>query len=232
MGEESHQSPALMKRCLILVEGQTEERFVKDVLCPVFELSGIYLYPIILTTKIVKNGSNFKGGVTRYVKIRSDLSKLLADTGAVVTTMIDYYALPEDTPGMRDRPLASARDRVRHVEAAIFADVGSPRHFIPFLALHEFEALLFTDHTITAGTILAREKAAKLLEVAKGLEPEEINEGRETAPSKRLKQVFPSFQKTLHGPTAAKRIGLQAIRARCPHFNDWITRLEQISVDQ
>lgn len=218
-----------MKRCLILVEGQTEERFVKDVLCPVFEPRNVYLFPTILTTKLVKSGANFKGGVTSYVKLRADLGKLLSDSGALVTTMIDYYGLPEDTPGMCNRPSASARHRVLHVEAAIYRDVGSPQHFIPFLALHEFEALLFVDHEITAGVIPARDKAAELAAVAGGLAPEDINENRETAPSKRLQKVFPSFKKTLHGPTAAKRIGLEKIRDHCPHFNDWISRLESFA---
>lgn len=218
-----------MKRCLILVEGQTEERFVKDVLCPVFEPQDVYLFPTILTTKVVKSGTNFKGGVTKYAKMRADLSKLLVDTGAVVTTLIDYYGLPEDTPGMANRPPALAIQRVRHVEQAIFHDFGSPRHFMPFLALHEFEALLFVDPEVTATVIPAREKAAELLAAAGGLAPEDINENRDTAPSKRLKQVFPSFKKTLHGPTAAKRIGLEAIRASCPHFDCWITRLEQFA---
>jgi hypothetical protein len=95
--------------------------------------------------------------------------------------------------------------------------------------LHEFEALLFTDHEVTAATIPAPEKAAELLSISGGLAPEDINENRETAPSKRLKNVFPGFRKTLHGPTATKRIGLTAIRARCPHFDSWITRLEKFA---
>lgn len=219
-----------MKRCLILVEGQTEERFVKDVLCPHFESRGLFVFPTILTTKIVKSGKNFKGGVTNYAKLRGDLLKLLRDQSALVTTLIDYYGLPDDTPGMSDRPPASsARDRAMHVESTLFLEVGSPRHFLPFLVLHEFEALLFVDHEITAGVIPAFEKAGELLAVAGGLEPEEINEQSETAPSKRLMKVFPSFRKTLHGPTAAKRIGLPAIRARCPHFDDWMTQLETIA---
>ena len=216
-----------MKRCLILVEGQTEERFVKDVLCPEFEPRGFYLSPTILTTKIVKSGPNFKGGVTSYAKLRADLDKLLR-SGAVVTTMIDYYGLPSDTPGMSNRPIGRAIDRVKHVEKAIFDDVGSP-YLLPFLALHEFEALLFVDHETTASVIPAPEKASELLAIAGGAEPEDINENPETAPSKRLKQVFPSFRKTLHGPTAAKRIGLSALRSRCPHFDSWITRLEKHS---
>ena len=218
-----------MKRCLILVEGQTEERFVKDVLCPAFEPRGLFMFPTLLTTKVVKSGPNFRGGVTSYAKLRADLDKLLPDTGAVITTMIDYYGLPEDTPGLANRPNAAALNRVRHMETSIYQDLGSPRNFMPFLMLHEFEALLFVDHEITAAVIPAREKAAEMLAAADGLAPEDINENRETVPSKRLERVFPSFKKTLHGPTAAKRIGLDAIRSRCPHFDSWVTRLEKFA---
>jgi len=153
--------------------------------------------------------------VTSFAKMRADLVRLLPDTGALVTTMIDYYGLPMDTPGMANRPAARPMDRVRHVEESIGKDLGCPRHFLPFLALHEFEALLFTDPAITAEAIPA---------------PEDINEHLDTAPSKRLQQVFPTYKKTLHGPTAAKRIGLSAIRSCCPHFDSWVTRLEQIAV--
>ena len=100
---------------------------------------------------------------------------------------------------------------------------------MPFLALHEFEAFLFTDPAITAAVIPAPEKTPELIAISEGFAPEDINERVDTAPSKRLEQVFPTFKKTLHGPTAAKRIGLEAIRARCPHFNSWLTRLEQFA---
>ena len=218
-----------MKRCLILVEGPTEERFVKDVLLPEFLPRGLHLSPVILATKVVKSGGKFTGGVTSYTKIRRDLIKLLGDSGSWVTTMIDYYGLPEDTPGMANRPPAAAIHRVKHVEQSVLWDVGSPGNFRPFLALHEFEALLFTDTEITASVIPSREKAQELLAASEGRPPEDINENPATAPSKRLLQVFPTFKKTLHGPTAAKRIGLEAIRARCPHFNEWICWMEGLT---
>lgn len=213
----------------MLVEGPAEERFVKDLLVTRFEPLDLHLTPVILTTKLIKCGGKFKGGVTSYAKMRADLAKLLGDTGALITTMIDYYGLPTDTPGMRDRPVASPIERVRHVEEAIHGDMGSPRHFMPFLALHEFEAFLFTDPAITAETIPAPEKTPELIAISEGLAPEDINERVDTAPSKRLEQVFPTFKKTLHGPTAAMRIGLEAIRARCPHFNSWLVRLEKFA---
>lgn len=216
-----------MKRCLVLVEGQTEERFVKDLLAPELQARGLDMTPTLLKTKKVLSGTDFKGGVTRYGKMRADLLPLLRDRGALITTVIDYYGLPDDTPGMNTRPPgATARVHVRHVENSIREDLGSPVHFAPFLALHEFEAWLFTNTEETAASVLAPEKARELQLAMTGLEPEDINEGFETAPSKRLLRVFPSFRKALHGPTAAQRIGLGAIRARCPHFDQWVKRLE------
>lgn len=85
-------------RALVLVEGQTEERFVKDVLAPAFWSRGLYLSPTILVTKRVKDGPNFKGGVTRFARFENDLRELLRSGGAVVTTILDYYRLPADFP--------------------------------------------------------------------------------------------------------------------------------------
>jgi hypothetical protein len=222
-----------MKRCLILVEGQTEERFVKDLLAPAMRPLGLAMIPTVLKTKKVLSGPDFKGGVTSYAKMRSNLLPLLWNRGALVTTVIDYYGLPDDAPGMKTRPSGvTATERVRHVENAIFQDLGAPVHFVPFLALHEFEAWLFCDLAKTAAVIPAREKALELQSTVAGLEPEEINEGATTAPSKRLLRVFPSFRKALHGPAAAKRIGLEAIRSKCPHFDQWVKRLEHYAASQ
>jgi len=94
-----------VKRVLISVEGQTEETFIRDVLSSHFEPLGIYLIPMLVTTKVVKDGSNFKGGMTSYGKIKRDLLRLLNDRDAVaVTTMYDLYELPKDFPGYKSRP--------------------------------------------------------------------------------------------------------------------------------
>jgi len=66
-----------LKRVLILVEGYTEERFVKRVLIPEFSEHELYFYPTILVTKRVKDGSSFKGGVTNYAKFKNDVTRLL-----------------------------------------------------------------------------------------------------------------------------------------------------------
>jgi Domain of unknown function (DUF4276) len=57
--------------------------------------------------------------------------------------------------------------------------------------------------------------------------PEEINNSRETAPSKRILSILgKKYDKVLHGAIIAAEIGLPAIRAACPEFNDWVVRLE------
>jgi len=79
---------------------------VKDVLGPAFWEKGLFFTATILATKRVKDGPNFKGGVTNFAKFRNDARRLLSSAGdALVTTMVDYYGLPSDFPGMASRPL-------------------------------------------------------------------------------------------------------------------------------
>jgi hypothetical protein len=80
----------MSKRVLILVEGQTEERFVKDVLAPTFLGRNLYFFPTILVTKRVKSGPNFKGGVTNFRRFQKDAQRLLNSAGdGLVTTLLD-----------------------------------------------------------------------------------------------------------------------------------------------
>lgn len=59
---------------------------------------------------------------------------------------------------------------------------------------------------------------------------EEINESPQTVPSKRIIQHLPDYegQKAQVGPMVAEDIGLHLLRQHCPHFNDWITKLEDL----
>jgi hypothetical protein len=218
----------MSKRVLILVEGQTEERFVKDVLGPAFWEKELFFHATILVTKRVKAGPNFKGGVTNFARFQNDTRRLLASAGgALVTTMLDYYALPLTFPGMNTRPQGTAVQRVTHVERAIAEHFGSPQNFMPFLALHEFEAWLFSSPDELPRVMTESRKQAQFAAICNSAPtPEEINERPQFAPSKRIEALFPAYKKTLHGPTTATRIGLDRIRAQCPHFDGWIGRLE------
>jgi hypothetical protein len=94
-----------MKRLHVLVEGQTEETFVRDVLTAHLAAFDVHPNPVLLKTKRVKSGGAFRGGVTSTEQVIGDVRRLLGDKGAAaVTTMIDYYALPDDFPGMSAFP--------------------------------------------------------------------------------------------------------------------------------
>ncbi len=220
----------MIKRVLILVEGQTEERFVKDVLAPVYCDRDIFFHSTILVTRRVKNGPNFVGGVTNFAKFSNDLTRLFYDTdAALVTTLLDYYRLPSDFPGMDTRPDNSPLARVSHVEQAIAAHFRSQPNFLPFLALHEYEAWLFSSPTELPKALHETAQNVAFQKICDTVEtPEDINERPDAAPSKRILKLFPSYRKTLHGPIVAKRIGLDMIRAKCPHFDQWISRIEAV----
>lgn len=85
-----------MVRLHVLVEGQTEETFVKNVLQIHFNGRGIYLYPRL----IGKPGH--RGGIGEYPRARRDiLTTLKQDAGALCTRMFDYYGMPGSCRGAR-----------------------------------------------------------------------------------------------------------------------------------
>ncbi len=212
-----------MKRILILVEGQTEEKFVKDIMNPIFDTKGLFLTPIIIRTKEVKAGPNFKGGVNSYTTIKKDVNRLLKDSDAVaVTTMFDFYGLPRDFPAWESN--GSCYDRVQSAEKSFALDIDHKK-FIPYLQLHEFEGLLFSAPKIISDT-LDRTKEKTIQSIRDDFStPEEINEGVDTHPSKRLLKHFPRYNKPVFGSLIAGRTGMERIRNACPHFNEWISKL-------
>jgi hypothetical protein len=218
-----------MKRVLVLVEGLTEERFIKDVLAPHLEPRGVYVIPKIVTTKRVKQGPDFTGGITDYQKVENDLKRLLGDSGAaLITTFIDYYGLLSEFPGMATRPIASPLERAQHVEAEWKTRIGHPR-FLSYLMTHEFEALLFSKPEELSRALYQSDLGPKLKAIRDSFPtPEEIDDDPLTAPSKRILRLLPAYQKTVHGPLVTRRIGLETLRRDCRHFNDWLLKLESI----
>ena len=126
-----------MIRIHILVEGQTEETFVRDLLQPHLITKNIFLTPIIIATKRTKGGTKFRGGITSYQRVKKQILLLLRDTSAVaVTTMIDYYGLPDKWPGKDSVSGRTCFERVAYLEKAFQDDINH-RRFIPYLALYQ-----------------------------------------------------------------------------------------------
>jgi hypothetical protein len=218
-----------MRKVLILVEGQTEKELVTRVLAPHLSRRDVWAQPKVLTTKRVRSGPDYKGGVSSYALVKDDIDRLLKDTSAaIVTTMIDFYGLPRDFPGWSDAPRARPVARVAHVEAAWRKNVAHAR-FEPHLVLHETEAFIFSDPMaceVAFPNVRSREALASIGRAF--VSPEDIDEGPATAPSKRIIEVLPDFDKVVLGPLAVEEIGLEVVRSRCPHFDGWLRRLEAL----
>ena len=219
-----------MRKVHILVEGQTEEKFVKQTLMGHLQGFEIWANPIIATTKRNPSGPDYKGGLRKWEKVRKEILRLLADSSAsAVSTMFDFYGLPKSFPGREVPEGRSPREKARYVEGEIGKDIDRAHRFIPYLQLHEFEAVLFSrPESIVIPFPEYKAKAGVFQSVRDGVQtPEEINDREETSPSHRIAAQIPEYKKVLHGPRIAHDIGLQTIR-ECPHFHEWVTRLESL----
>ena len=202
-----------MVRVGISVEGTTEERFVQMVLSPYLAQKQVYITPISM------------GGDVKLDRVKSELKKI-ANNFDYVTTFYDFYGfkgkLDSDNKASLEQKMHS------HAHASIQAKL------IPYVQMYEFEGLLFSCPT-AMGSVLTQ------LDFQAGVEvwandilaqfesnPEKINDSPQTAPSKRLESNT-NYRKTTHGPNIAKQIGMQKLRDVCVGFNDWVTRLEQLT---
>jgi hypothetical protein len=217
-----------VSRIHFLVEGQTEETVVGDLFEPHFRDRGWDVTYSILKTKRVAGQAAYKGGVRNWSQIERDLRLLFPSRFDLVTTIIDYYGCPSDTPGMSDRPAGSdARARVAHVEEATRRAIGHPS-FLPNLVLHETEAWVLAASDELGAALDDPAGAAavkKMVEDCGG--PELVNDRPESAPSKRLLTNWPTYKKTLDGPLALSELGLARLRIHCPHLDAWPRRIEE-----
>jgi hypothetical protein len=215
----------VIKRIHVLVEGQTEETFSNGILAARLARYDIYLHATRVTTRRRGGQRVYRGGVTQYGKIRKDLHNLCRDSDVVaITTMLDFYGYPEDAPGRATLPEGDCYSQVHHLEEQMSMDIQDYR-LIPNLLLHEFEALLFSSPEIFLYCFSDKEKVKKLIEVRDAYgTPEKIN--RNMPPSIQIKEIYHEYEKVLHGNLLALEIGLDAMRGCCPHFNEWLIKLE------
>lgn len=217
-----------MKRLLIVVEGDTEIEFVNNVLRP-------YLY-----TKGVISVDSFKikhtkGGLTKYRHLKTDLINSVYESNVVVSSLVDYYALPKDFPKYNEaQNIPDKSERLTFLEQAIKEDIETEKNrrfpnLLPYIQLHEFEALVFSSldaiRTLYSDEEAEFEKIEQV--VAAYPNPEEINDSPETAPSKRLKdgQLIKGYHKIIDGILIIEETGIETLLRKCPRFNAWVQQL-------
>jgi hypothetical protein len=224
-----------MNELVVIAEGQTEQTFVRDQLAGHLATFGISAWAR-LSGKSQKNG-----GVKKWEAARGDIIRTLKEN-RFVTTMVDYYAMPDDWPGRTAAKSVPWQNRATTVENAVANDIQTMmgvrfdrKYFIPYVQLHEFESLTFAD-TAKLAAVVAPLSSQSIDTLKMSLDkilqdaghPEAINDGYETCPSRRIQGIAKAYRKRATGPIVTRRIGLDKLRSECTHFAAWLARLEKI----
>jgi len=238
-----------MARLLVHVEGQTEETFVNEILEPHLWHFGF----TSVSARLLGNARqrDRRGGIRGWDSVCGDIRgwdsvcgdiirNLRQDPHCFTTTLVDYYALPQSGakawPGRSAAAQLPFPQKAATVQAALLADISAtlgssfnPARFAPYVMMHEFEGLLFSDCDGFSRGIGRPELAPALQAIRDQFgSPEEINDSPLTCPSRRVAELAPGYEKPLLGTLAVLAIGLPAIRVECPLFRAWLERLEAL----
>jgi hypothetical protein len=209
----------------LIVEGPTERDFVDALLKPEFAYKGIY----VTASTLGKTGGN-----VNFERLKKDVMHCLKEqSNCYVSTMFDFFRIDSEWPGMDKivKLKASKTKLIPEAKAKILEDATAEKiaqaRFIPHIQMHEFETLLYSEPEAW------REFSISAVDFIQGIanqypDPEEINDGGETSPSKRVTSKFKGYSKRIHGINIAKQIGLPTMRKKCSHFNQWLTQLESL----
>ncbi len=220
-------------RLNFIVEGQTEETFVNRMIRPHLATYAINVSVRCVTTGR-KRGRVFRGGMPNYFKIKNDIQGWLSeDSEAYLTTFFDFYGLTNDFPGYQEAlSKKTISEKLSCLQDSFSQDIDNIR-LMPYVQLYEFEALLYSNPSILDETMQIysfKSKLNQLNEISNAYaSPEEINNNPNTAPSKRVLNLYEGYEKITHGCDAAELIGLPSMREKCKLFNQWLNTLEALS---
>jgi len=222
-----------MIRMGIIGEGISEQKLASEIIAPHLLTYGINVFARQIVTKRKASEKSSKGGMPSYDRVKRDILCLIKeDSGRLITSMFDLYALPTDFPGYASiGKIQDPYEKVKFLEASFAKDIGSKR-FVPYIQLYEYETLFFANIT-TVHEVLSLNNPRNSLKdlemiVKKHPNPEFINDGPSSAPSKRIERLYPDYQKSVDGLRILERIGLFKIREECSHFNEWLSKLESL----
>lgn len=178
-----------------------------------------------------------KGGSVTLKRMRENVRDCLRqDRDSYCTTFVDFYGIDANFPGKKEANCKSSLSDKQRFVCDAFSDKlaetlneGEMRRFIPYVQMHEFEGLLFSDPNLFAIEVGRPDLARPFSEIRKAFpNPEHIDDSPLSAPSKRIQNIFPRYRKVQMGERAASTIGLPKIRQECPLFHDWLVRLEKL----
>ena len=220
-----------MIRLNIVCEGPTESRIVKSILSPYLATLNVGVSAPMIGT------SGKKGGSVTLHRIRANVKDcLLQDRNSYCTTLVDFYGIDGDFPGKKEAARKSILSDKQDVVCDAFAGklaqtlpAGPMRRFIPYVQMHEFEGLLFSNPDQLARALSRQDLVHQFWAIRNSFDtPEHIDDSPLTAPSKRIQKIFPRYRKVQMGERAARAITLDNIRDECPLFSAWLAKLEAL----
>jgi hypothetical protein len=229
-----------------IVEGQTENAVLTRLIAPHLGSRDIDFHVPVVKTGGGRGGVRFLHATNLY----DQAQRFLKDRRLpYVTTMFDYYAFPTseakgwefvgklkaDAAIRGPAKVAELIESELHVRCLEGLDIqNADARFFPYVQLHELEALYFAEPDkmeATFGTPGLAERFKKIVEQCGACES--IDDSPQTAPSKRIEAAFPGYVKGrsefVHGPRLAGKLDLTIVRKECPRFNDWLTKLENLT---
>ncbi|RKX81694.1 MAG: hypothetical protein DRP58_11520 [Spirochaetes bacterium] len=225
-------------RLHIIAEGHTEEKFVRGSLAAhlgKFQISTDVRR--VMTSRDKRQRKFYRGGLINYEKARNDIQLWLKEDKhpeSRFTTMFDLYGLPDNFPAyLEAKAIKDPYQQVKILENALQNDIGDSR-FVPYIQLHEFEALVLANPANLEHEYFDHTAAIKSLQKVladKGGNSELINDGYDTAPSRRIEKVIPEYDKANVGSFIAGVNGINFLKETCRHFSDWVNTLERLSSD-
>lgn len=217
-----------MTRLIVLVEGQTEEAFVKGLLTPHLVDRGVYVAATIVGKLIGQRRGHGKRGGGHYRHWRRDLVRLLQSHSVDlrVTTLFDLYGLPKDFPGY-DAIMQSSQRGERRVafERALAEDVKDPR-LLPYIQQYEFETLVLAALPSLRQLLDAPDQLTGLTaleaEIAT-LAPEDVNDGPGYRPLDATPEPHPRLQQGPVWRAGNRRCRAFRLASRVPEIQ-WMDR--------
>lgn len=215
-----------MINLFFLVEGQTEEEFINKI------LSKFLLHKQIYCRSISFDGTPSFAELAKEVKL---LFKKWKSQKIYITTMLDLYRLKGDYPEYQNSlSISDPYIKISHLEQSLTNSIENSNpnikgYFISYLQLHEFESMLFVnpdtfnklDPQISSSII------TKLWDIVKEFENVELI-NKDNPPSKRIELLIKQYNKIVYGNAILEFIGINKIREKCKHFNEWLNKLESL----
>ena len=218
-----------MKRIIVVCEGETEVEFCKRLLAPHFHPKEVFIKPTLIEKTM--------GGMIGWHGIKKQvIDHIKKDKATLVTTLIDYYGIEENHqfPKWNEAmQIVNKYARMDFLEKAMAETIEDALRykFLPYLQLHEFEALLFSDlqafyDTFSKDELVGEQELLKTFHHFEN--PELINDKRATSPSHRLTENISGYNKVVYGNILAEKIGLENIRRKCKRFDNWLQKIENL----